>query len=539
MADVIYTVGPSKTFATIAAALAQILTDEGASPFTNQRIVDIFDDTYDETVQPSTSLDPTATNRLIIRGATGNFPLIERTVNSSVFIIDDIDNYTIRNVEVQRVDGGNSAMVILGASPNGIIEGCTIHGSLSTDDVLLLNIVGTSDDMIIFDNTFFNTTSANHAFRILTNDYLIYNNQFFAVDRAFQAPDASDGGEFYFNSALGTVVGDGFLFTSTTNGAKIKNNISSNFVTGFNIRNGITGLDSDHNCVFGNTNAFRDFATSTDYATLALWQAATIHDDNSIDDDPEFVNTTSGSEDLHLKNGSPCVAAGVTIPSNLDNTVVNTITVGTGPRGLAITPDGTEVYVANLGANTVSVIRVSDGVVTDTITVGSLPIELAITPDGTEVYVTNSLATTVSVISTSSKSVTNTITVGTFPVGVAVTPDGSEVYVANQSSGTVSVIETSGHTVTDTITVGTTPQGIAVTPDGTEAYVANFGDNTVKAISTSSKTVTNTITVGTGPFGVTATPDDAEIYFGDRNRRTHRHRYHNSRCESPRSYSNT
>jgi YVTN family beta-propeller protein len=96
------------------------------------------------------------------------------------------------------------------------------------------------------------------------------------------------------------------------------------------------------------------------------------------------------------------------------NTVVATIPVGIDPTGVAVTPDGTHVYVVNDNDNAVSGIR------TATNTVVGLPIP-----------------------------------VGTNPVGVAVTPDGTKVYVANASSNNVSVIARRGNTVVATIPVGT------------------------------------------------------------------------------------
>jgi DNA-binding beta-propeller fold protein YncE len=40
------------------------------------------------------------------------------------------------------------------------------------------------------------------------------------------------------------------------------------------------------------------------------------------------------------------------------NTVVTTINVGQHPTGVAVSPDGTKVYVANANSSTVSVIEV-------------------------------------------------------------------------------------------------------------------------------------------------------------------------------------
>ena len=112
------------------------------------------------------------------------------------------------------------------------------------------------------------------------------------------------------------------------------------------------------------------------------------------------------------------------------NTVVATIPVGNIPHGVAITPDGTQAYVANNGDGTVSVIA------TATNTVAGLPnpFAVAITPDGTQAYVTNGYTTnTVSVIKTANRAVVATIPVGNFPIGVAITPDGTHAYVTNCS----------------------------------------------------------------------------------------------------------
>ena len=54
------------------------------------------------------------------------------------------------------------------------------------------------------------------------------------------------------------------------------------------------------------------------------------------------------------------------------NTVTATITVGTDPYGVSVSPDGSKVYVANYSSNTVSVINTATNTVSATITVGSI-----------------------------------------------------------------------------------------------------------------------------------------------------------------------
>ena len=87
---------------------------------------------------------------------------------------------------------------------------------------------------------------------------------------------------------------------------------------------------------------------------------------------------------------------------------------------------------------------------------------MAVSPDGSKVYITNIGTNGVAVIDTATNAVTATITGLTYPLGVAVTPDGSRVYVANEGSNNVSVIATATNTVTATIPVGVGPVAIGV-----------------------------------------------------------------------------
>ena len=59
-----------------------------------------------------------------------------------------------------------------------------------------------------------------------------------------------------------------------------------------------------------------------------------------------------------------------------------TIPVGTEPRGCALTPNGTLLYVANHTEGTVSIIDTASRTVVGTVHVGRNPTALAITNDG-------------------------------------------------------------------------------------------------------------------------------------------------------------
>ncbi|MEZ4849117.1 MAG: hypothetical protein R3B93_10975 [Bacteroidia bacterium] len=83
-------------------------------------------------------------------------------------------------------------------------------------------------------------------------------------------------------------------------------------------------------------------------------------------------------------------------------------------------------------------VNTNNGTVVDTFPVGDNPQALALSPDGSEIYVTNFYDTIVVVLDASTKMITDTILAGEGGAGLAFTPDGSMLYVANFWDATVS-----------------------------------------------------------------------------------------------------
>ena len=93
------------------------------------------------------------------------------------------------------------------------------------------------------------------------------------------------------------------------------------------------------------------------------------------------------------------------------NAVVKTVTVGNGPWGVAITPNGGYAYVTNTASHTVSVIRTSTNTVVKDGAGWNRGTAVAITPNGKDAYVTNG-SHTVIVIDTATNAVVKKVTVG-------------------------------------------------------------------------------------------------------------------------------
>jgi YVTN family beta-propeller protein len=116
------------------------------------------------------------------------------------------------------------------------------------------------------------------------------------------------------------------------------------------------------------------------------------------------------------------------------------------PTSVVLSHDGARVYVAHQLLNTqpshtVSVLDTATYAVLDLLTVGNGPMGMAVSPDGSRLYVTNSDDNTLSVVATADLGVIATVPVGTVPSCVAVSPDGTRLYVANKFDFTVSVLD--------------------------------------------------------------------------------------------------
>jgi YVTN family beta-propeller protein len=130
---------------------------------------------------------------------------------------------------------------------------------------------------------------------------------------------------------------------------------------------------------------------------------------------------------------------------------------------MAITPDGTQVYVGCAGPGEVVAISTATNTVNASIPFDGIDFRVAVTPDGSQVYVSGLTGGAVGVIATATNTLTATIPVGSLPTGIAVTPDGSDVYVTLRSNSTASVIDTSTNTVVASgIPVAGQPQDLTI-----------------------------------------------------------------------------
>ncbi|AKB20015.1 PKD domain-containing protein [Methanosarcina sp. WWM596] len=208
--------------------------------------------------------------------------------------------------------------------------------------------------------------------------------------------------------------------------------------------------------------------------------------------------------------------------SNFDDSTVsivdiskNTVTmvpVGSHPEGIAATPDGTKVYVANIDDDSVSVISTATNKVIATIPVGNTPWGVVASPKGDKVYVTNIVDDTISVIDTMIDKVTATLDVASDPTDIAISPDGEELYVPyGNTIGEINPTPGYEGNPVSTVPLGDKTDGIIVTPNGDKIYITHSDSDTISIIDRRGNTV-STITNIDCPTGITINPDGTRLY---------------------------
>jgi DNA-binding beta-propeller fold protein YncE len=238
------------------------------------------------------------------------------------------------------------------------------------------------------------------------------------------------------------------------------------------------------------------------------------------------------------------------------------------PEGLAVSADGRTLWVADSGNYRISVWRLSGGTWTPDTTFGSkgdgpdefdIPAGVAVSPDGQTVWVADEKNDRISVWTKSGNTWVNQTTFGSGrgrgrnqfhePEGVAVTPDGQTVVVGDTGNFRISVWTKSGNTWVNQTTFGgersqfDNPRGVGISPDGQTIWVADIGNNRISIWQKSGDTWANRTTFGSKgkglddfdhPEGVAVSANGRTVWVAD----TSNDRIAVWASESPRIWSN-
>jgi YVTN family beta-propeller protein/predicted outer membrane repeat protein len=196
------------------------------------------------------------------------------------------------------------------------------------------------------------------------------------------------------------------------------------------------------------------------------------------------------------------------------------ITTGGNPYGVAVSPDGARVYVADENIGVVVIAAATGQVVTAVPT--SAAVGIAVSPDGAKVYAASiDTDSGITVIDTATNTVSGVLPVPEALFGIAVSPDGSRIYAtADLPTGALLVINaTTGSVIASIPTLGFNPFGVAVSSDGTRVYAAD-GDAHVLVLNAATNASIGMIAVGTTPLGIATTPGGGNVYVTNRDSNT-------------------
>ena len=211
------------------------------------------------------------------------------------------------------------------------------------------------------------------------------------------------------------------------------------------------------------------------------------------------------------------------------------------PAGLAISPDGRRLYVAENLSDTLAVLDLPSGRVLQRLPTAHYPYDVVVGRDGA-VFVSAWGASSVGAFRAAHRPADSGggsvvanggIEVGRHPSGLLLSPTGERLFVACASTDSIAVIDTKHHRVVKTLLdpppsgphEGSTPNSLALSEDGTRLFVAEADSNAIAVFDLSRQTagsprargadrLTGRIPVGWYPTGVLVDRDALLVLNG-------------------------
>jgi YVTN family beta-propeller protein len=199
--------------------------------------------------------------------------------------------------------------------------------------------------------------------------------------------------------------------------------------------------------------------------------------------------------------------------------------------GLAISPDGSTLYVANYQNDSLSIVNPATRMVSNEVTffapgqttaIGEMPYWPVVVSDSkgapVKTYVTSQRDG--QVLSVSPSGSFDAIKVGGEPNRMVLSADQLRLYVANGDLDEIEVIDTTRDVVKSRISVarpgypykGSSPNSLALSPNGRRLYATLGGENAVAVIDVASERLLGRIPTGWYPSSVTVSADGKKLF---------------------------
>lgn len=180
--------------------------------------------------------------------------------------------------------------------------------------------------------------------------------------------------------------------------------------------------------------------------------------------------------------------------------LLGSVEVGKSPGPLLALHDS--VFVADTGDKKISVVDIPSRVLIANIEVGSNPSGLALKPDGGELFVLSAQGSDMTILDTSADDVEQVVPTGQNPVAAAFTKDSSMLYVASAGDGFVTEFSVADRSVLGTVHAGVTPRALALTPNESFLAVTDSTSGALAILRTSPLALVTAVPVGADPVDV-------------------------------------
>lgn len=189
---------------------------------------------------------------------------------------------------------------------------------------------------------------------------------------------------------------------------------------------------------------------------------------------------------------------------------------------VAVSPDGTRIFVGQVGETSVGLAMVNTFGRTHTINIadstGRTVDAVRVSPNGRLVYVATSDADSgaLFVVDAAQGRVIREVPIASPIRDVALSRDGALAYVASFDThwgGSVDIIDTAINEITAKVGIGGAPMQMALSADGARLYIADYEH--VAVLCTETNAVVDLLTVTTAPSCVAVSPDSSRLYIAD------------------------
>ncbi|HEX8637214.1 MAG TPA: YncE family protein, partial [Pyrinomonadaceae bacterium] len=171
-----------------------------------------------------------------------------------------------------------------------------------------------------------------------------------------------------------------------------------------------------------------------------------------------------------------------------------------------VSPDGKRLYATNMNSDSVTMIDIEgsgqDAAAIKQIAVGGKPEGIAVSPDGKELWIGQNGDGGISIIDTTTLTVKKTFKAGTMPIRIKFTADGKRVVAVDPRTSEVIVYEAARAQELKRIPVPGGPVSFAFSPDEKQIAVSLLNIAKAAIVDLENAKVLGTIPVGNVPDGI-------------------------------------